>query len=62
MKVFEFSYDCGSWSGGLAIVAANTSEEAQDILGEDWNYNRLLSDLTYNGIEPKIISMFTYIE
>jgi len=64
MKVFEFNYDNGSYAGGVAIVVANDIEKAHNLLGKDyhWIFDHEIFDLSYTGIEAKIITIFTYIE
>ena len=45
MKIFEFIYK-GEYGGGLAIVAANSPEEAYSVLESDENYGELITEYT----------------
>lgn len=68
MNVYEFNYDYLGWGGGIAVVSAESIEDALALLGGDnntllrgdhWVYSKTLN-LSCN--EAKVHSSYVYTE
>ena len=64
MKLYTFSFNGGGWGGGMALIAANTKEEAIEIArkhSSSWSLTMEVEAATYEGPAGMIDSEI-YIE